>query len=364
MFRIAFSSLRGMTSRLAQEILARCGTEEQFFALPERTLGAMMGFSSKLFDRAYRDEVMEAARREAAFVESNAIRPLYFTADDYPQRLSGCDDAPAMLYSLVDCELNRRPVVAVVGTRHVTVYGQQLTRDIISGLAAQMSVKPVIVSGLAYGVDVAAHRAALDAGLPTVAVLAHGLNTIYPAQHRSVAAEMVRSGGMLVTEYKSSDAIHKGNFLARNRIVAGLCDCLIVIESAAKGGALVTARLASGYGRDVMAVPGRAADKYSEGCNRLIKSNVAHLIESAADVMEIMNWPAVEREGEIRSLFVEYSPEEEAVIAALRDCDGASFSQILARVHLPTARLMGLLVDMEFKDYLHALPGGNYKLKI
>lgn len=364
LYRIAFASLRGITPRLAREILGRCGNEEEFFRLPESVLATMAGFRNRLFDEAYRNDLLDKARREVQFIESNSIRPLYFTDPEYPQRLLLCDDAPLMIFTLGTCDLNSRKTISVVGTRHATVYGLELTRRIIAGLAEKMEQPPVVVSGLAFGIDVAAHKAALDAGIPTAAVLAHGLNTLYPAAHRNVAARMVREGGLLITDYRSSDAIHRGNFLARNRIVAGLADCLLVTESAAKGGALVTAHLASGYGRDVMAVPGRAGDRYSEGCNTLIARQTAQLVTSADDIMAAMNWPARIKEGEQGSLFAEFTPEEEAVIETLRRHDGAQFGMILAETAMSTARLMGLLVDMEFKGYILALPGGQYRLNV
>lgn len=362
--RIAFSALKGITPKLGREFLGRCGSEDTFFSLPESTLTAMMGFKSRLFDDAYRQSVMEMARREVAFVDSNSISTFYFTDDEYPRRLLECDDAPVMLYGLGHCDLNDSRLISVVGTRHATVYGQEMTSRIVSGMAERMTEKPVVVSGLAFGIDIAAHRAAMEAGAPTVAVLAHGLNTIYPAAHRQAAADIARKGGLLLTDYRSTDAIHRGNFLARNRIVAGLSDCLLVTESAAKGGALVTARLAADYGRDVFAVPGRVGDRYSEGCNALIARQVAQLVTSADDILESMLWPTRKAEGAQASLFHEFLPEEEAVIAVLREIDGAQFSQILSKVHLPVARLMGLLVDMEFKGYVMALPGGRYRVSV
>lgn len=364
LYKIAFASLRGITPRLAEEILGRCGNEEEFFRLPESVLTTMAGFRNRLFDESYRRDLLDKARHEVQFVESNGIRTIYFTDPDYPHRLLLCEDAPLIIFTLGTCDLNNSKIISVVGTRHATVYGLELTRRIITDLADKMERPPVVVSGLAFGIDVAAHKAALEAGIPTAAVLAHGLNTIYPAAHRPIAARMVREGGLLITDYRSTDAIHRGNFLARNRIVAGLCDCLLVTESARRGGALVTAHLASGYGRDVMAVPGRAGDRYSEGCNVLISRHAAQLVTSADDIMAAMNWPPRMTEDVQKSLFVEFTPEEEAVIATLRDNDGAAFGKILAETGMPTARLMGLLVDMEFKGYLLALPGGQYRLNV
>lgn len=362
--RIALSSSKGINLRIAGEIMSRCGSLEQYFGMSERQLSTILGFKSKITSDAYRREMLAKAASEVEFVNSNSISTMFFTDEVYPQRLLECEDAPVLLYGYGKCELNKCRIIAVVGTRHATGYGLEMTRQIISDLAAKMSEPLVVVSGLAFGIDAAAHKGAIDAGIATAGVLAHGLNTIYPAAHRQMAADIVKRGGMLLTDYRSDDAIHRGNFLARNRIVAGSCDCLLVVESAERGGALVTARLAGGYNREVFAVPGRAHDTYSRGCNNLINHTEAHLVTSADDIIRAMNWPVKPAEGEQPSLFVEMSPEEEAVVEALRQKDGIQFGEILVRLNLPTSRLMGLLVDMEFKGLISAVPGGRYRLNV
>lgn len=365
-WRIAFSSLRGLTPALAEAILARTGDEEQFFAMSGEQLSAALGFRNRLFDRSVRDKALAEARNEEVFIDRSGIRPLYFTDPAYPRRLRECDDAPLMLYTLGTCDLNDARFVSIVGTRHATGYGTDFTEDLVKGLATSCADPIVIVSGLAYGIDVAAHRAALAAGLPTVGVLAHGLNTIYPASHRDVAARMVHSGGMLVTDYRSCDATHKGNFLARNRIVAGLSDCLIVVESDSRGGALVTARLASAYSRDVFALPGRITDRYSRGCNSLISSCVAGVITSADDLISAMRWPVRPTEGEQQTLFADtpsLTPEEQNIIDAIASRGDATLSELTASVNIPIARLMGMLVDLEYRSLISAVPGGRYRLR-
>ncbi len=225
----------------------------------------------------------------------------------------------------------------------------------------------MIVSGLAYGIDVAAHLAAISAGLPTVGVLAHGLNTIYPASHRDIAARMIRSGGMLLTDYRSSDNIHKGNFLARNRIIAGLCDCVVVVESDTHGGSLVTARLASAYSRDVFALPGRTSDRYSRGCNHLISSCIASLLTSYDELIDSMRWRRRVSEGEQGELFSDtppgLSPEEQAIIDIITTRGDATINELTASIDIPTPRLMGMLVDMEFRSLIAAIPGGRYRIR-
>lgn len=361
LYRVAFSSLRSLTPRLAGDLLARTGGEEQFFSLTSAQIAAAVGFSNRLFADDVRSRALREAERETDFIVRNSIRPLYFTDPAYPQRLLQCDDAPLMLYVLGDCDLNASHYVGIVGTRHATTYGSEFVSRLVQGLAGHLASPPVIVSGLAYGIDVAAHKAALDAGVPTIAVLAHGLNTIYPATHRDIAARIVRAGGALVTDYRSIDATHKGNFLARNRIVAGLCDCLVVAESDVKGGAMVTARLASAYSRDVFALPGRVGDRFSSGCNLLISQCTAQLITSPDDLIESMGWPVRPDEGTQQELFTELTPDEQAVADVLTRKGEATLNEIAVSVGIPLPRLMGLLIDMEFRNLLLAIPGGRYR---
>lgn len=350
-----------MTVALARELLARVGDERRFFDMSERQLSAVMGCKSRIFDDALRRDALAAGEREVGYLASGNIKPIYFTDDDYPVRLEGCDDAPVMLYAVGDTDLNSGRIVSIVGTRHATPYGLSFIRDFVSELKARVD-DIVIVSGLAYGIDVASHREALACDIPTVGVLAHGLTTIYPAVHRNVAVEMTRHGGMLVTEYRSDAPVHKGNFLARNRIVAGLSDCLVVVESARKGGALLTARIASGYDRDVFAVPGRVGDVYSEGCNRLILNNTAALISSADDLIDAMGWPRREADGGQLDLPLELSPEQKAVIDYLTLHEDAVINRMSVDLDRPIAKLMALLVDMEFSGLVLNLPGGRYRL--
>lgn len=360
-YQIAFASLRGMTRTLANEILSRIGDETAFFNATEQQLKSLMGFKNKLLTQSYRNEVLEKAKKEAEFIANNNVQPIYYTDKEFPYRLSECDDAPLMLYTVGQCDLNSAHIVSIVGTRHATPYGIDFTTRLIEDLAKSID-NIVIVSGLAYGIDFAAHNASLRNNIPTIAVLAHGLNTIYPAVHRNIAVEIARNNGMLITDYRSIDAIHKGNFVARNRIVAALCDCLVVAESAQKGGALITAGIASSYNRDVFALPGRSSDKYSSGCNRLIASNVAALIENADDLITAMRWTTKPKEGEQQSLAIDISEEEQAVIDYLSTHDDAQINQLCIALNYPIARLMALLIDMEFKGLVLTYPGGRYRL--
>lgn len=361
-YRIAFSWLKGINRAMAIELLTRVGDEKEFFSLSQRALSSAMGFNSKIFEDSYRVSLLEKSRAEVHFIQDHNIGALYFTDPKYPVRLADADDAPLMLFSLGNCDYNAGRMVAVVGTRHSTPYGIDFVNKLVEDLKKKMSEPVTIVSGLAFGIDAAAHKASLQNQVPTVGVLAHGLNTIYPAQHRSMAAEMVRGNGGLITEYPSSAPIHKGNFVARNRIVAALCDCLVVAESANKGGALISAGLASGYNRDVFALPGRTSDRYSAGCNKLISQNTAALITSADDLLTVMRWPVKDVVPTTPSLFAELSPDEQSVVDYLTANDSAQLNQLTIALNQSVGKLMSLLIDMEFKGLVLAYPGGKYRL--
>lgn len=360
LYRIAFGSVKGMTYRLASDLIGRLGSEELFFTAKTEALKSLLGFDNKIFDRGYRQEVMEQAKRELDFVEANKIRILYFTdPDNYPQRLRECDDAPSLLYALGECDMNRRHVISIVGTRHATLYGVGFVKDLIETIGRRLP-ETVVVSGLAYGIDVNAHKESLKNDVPTAAVLAHGLSSIYPSVHRQVAADMVKSGGSLLTDYPHDARIHRANFLARNRIVAGLSDCTLVVESAEKGGAIVTAGIASSYNRDVFALPGRSNDMYSRGCNRMICQNKAALVQDPDDLFNQMGWEALEDNRE-QKLFYQPTEEEQRVLDFLEERGEGQLNRISVDTGLPIHRLMGLLVDMEFKHLIVNHPGGIYR---
>ena len=362
-YRIAFSSVRGITRTLADKILAVIGSEEAFFTASAAQLAAALGFRSRILDDSYRQSLLDTAEAELHRIDNQPITPIYFTDEAYPARLADCEDAPLMLYASGSCPLNSdAPTVAIVGTRHATAYGVGFTRDFVAALAEKCLTPPIIVSGLAYGIDIAAHRAALEAGIPTIAVLAHGLNTVYPSAHRQTAAQIIRSNGLLLTDYKTGDPLHKGNFIARNRIVAQLSDALVVMESAEKGGAMITARLAGEYGRDVFALPGRLTDPYSAGTNALIARNRASLLTSAEDFAAAMNWPMRTAEPQQQTLFPEVSPEQQAILEFLTANGQSQVNPMSVQLNIPVGKLMALLIDLEFKHLVAALPGAKYQL--
>ncbi|MDE5555469.1 MAG: DNA-processing protein DprA [Muribaculaceae bacterium] len=249
--------------------------------------------------------------------------------------------------------------MAIVGTRHATPYGLDFVNHFVAELAERLD-NLIVVSGLAYGIDVAAHRAALDNNVPTVAVVAHGLNTIYPADHRSTAAKIVNSGGAIVTEYTSDATIHRSNFLARNRIVAGLSDAVIVVESDIKGGALATARIAAAYNREVFAVPGRTTDTYSRGCNDLIASQSASIIRSADDLIETLNWTSRPKEFTQHELAFDMTPEQKSIADYITSHPDHTVNDICIGLGIPFSQLSAMLFEMEMSDMLITLPGGRY----
>lgn len=346
---------------LAREILRMVGGEHEFFAASETRLRFLTQSKARIYSDEYRSKVLMEAEREEAFVRANGINTLYFSEPDFPAKLLQCDDAPILLYTHGSLDLNKCRLVGIVGTRHATPYGLEFTNRLVERLAAIID-NVVIVSGLAYGIDIAAHRAAMRCNVPTVAVMATGLHTVYPADHRCDAADIAAKGGLLLSEYGHLEPIHKGNFVARNRIVAGLCDCLIVAESAERGGALITANLAAGYQRDVMALPGRICDEYSAGCNRLIAGNVAALVRNADDVCRVMRWPVKGQQAESEPrLPIELNTDETLIVNFLESNEDASLPQLTAATGFPVSKLMSHLIDMEFRGLILALPGGRYR---
>jgi DNA processing protein len=282
--------------------------------------------------------------------------------DDYPQRLKECPDAPIVLFYKGEADLNQCHIINIVGTRHCTNYGQDIVRRFVRDLR-QLCPDVLIVSGLAYGIDVCAHRQALDNGFETVGVLAHGLDQIYPPHHRSIAVEMLKQGGLL-TEYMSQTQALPNNFRQRNRIVAGMSDATILVESAIKGGGLITCRVAQEYGRDVFAFPGAVGMPFSEGCNRMIRNNTAALITSAQDFVESMGWQTVKQKPEAveRQLFPDLSAEEQQVVALLQQTNDLQLNLISVKTNIPIGQLTAMLFSLEMKGVVKPLAGGTYHL--
>ncbi len=312
------------------------------------------------------DTMRQRAEEELAYDQAHGIVPLTMADAAYPRRLAECDDAPLVLYYKGTADLNQSHVINIVGTRKCTQYGQDLIRQFVSQLH-DLCPDVLIVSGLAYGVDIHAHRRALDMGMETVGVLAHGLDDLYPNAHRATAAAMVSQGGLL-TEQMTRSYADKINFVRRNRIVAGMSDACILVESAAHGGGLITADISRGYDREVFAFPGRVGDFYSEGCNRLISDCTAQLLTDAAAFVKAMGWEheaqlaEARREGISRDLFPELSDEELAVVAALGSHNDLHLNMLAAQANIPVNQLTGILFELEMKGVVRTLAGGIYHL--
>lgn len=312
------------------------------------------------------DEPMKRAEFELEFMQEHQIRAITLNDDDYPQRLRECADAPIVLYYKGNADLNQAKVICIVGTRQCTQYGVDLIRRFMADLHMRCP-EVLIVSGLAYGIDINAHRQALAQGYPTVAVVAHGLDQIYPYRHRETAVKMLEHGGLL-TEFMSQTNADKQNFVRRNRIVAGMSDACIVVESAAKGGGLITADIAQSYDRAVFAFPGAIGMTYSEGCNHLIRDNGAGLITCAEDFVKAMGWQdealrqQAHAEGIERSLFVDLSPEEGSIVNLLQQTNDLQLNILSVKTGIPIGQLTALLFQLEMKGVVKPLAGGMYHL--
>ena len=301
--------------------------------------------------------VHERAEEEIKFIEKNGITPLYYLDENYPHRLKHCMDSPILLYTRGTADFNCDKVVSIVGTRRATEYGREICDKIVADLA-ELGI--LVISGLAYGIDTQSHKSALKYGLKTIGVLAHGLDRLYPQQNRSLAEKMLEQGG-LVTDFTSKTNPDRENFPKRNRIVAGLCDALIVIESAKRGGALITANIANSYSRDVFALPGKVNDKYSEGCNFLIKTNKASLMQSAEDIKYIMNWLEKPVSGKQTKLFRELSQDEQSVMDILEESGDCSIDFIVLNSKLASSKIAAVLLNLEFDGMVKSLPGKMFK---
>lgn len=336
--------------------------DEDIFALPPSELKAAFGNHKRIIESIRNKSGFARAEEELAFCEKNHIRTLFFTDPDYPARLKSLDtdDCPALLYCLGSANLNPERSIAIVGTRRATAIGRDNSDWLVRELK---SYNPHIISGLAYGIDTAAHTAALDHGLPTVAVLGHGLDQIYPSANRPLAKRILAEGGALVTEYPSGTAINPRYFPARNRIIAALSDATVVVEASEKGGALITAAIAGSYHREVFAIPGRLGDTYSRGTNNLIATNRALLVRGARDIALQLGWPI---EGEQLTLEgikkdAPLSTEEQRIMDQLKANDSLSLDELARRTGYPLAKTASILFSLEMAGHIHTLPGQIYQ---
>jgi len=351
---LALLKVEGVGDIVAKKLISHCGDAFSVFKNKVSKLESIDGVGTILLKNLKDKTVFDKAEAELKFIEKNDIRVSFFTDEEYPERMKHCVDGPVLLFSTGNIHLKNRKIISIVGTRQVTPHGAEFCRNLIADLSP---LNPIIISGFAYGVDIVAHQAALENNLQTIGVLAHGLNQIYPKVHKKHVAKMEENGGFM-TEFWSTSNPDKENFVRRNRIVAGISEATIVIESADKGGSLITANMANGYNRDVFAVPGRTSDKYSLGCNNLIKTQKAQLLTGAADLIYNLNWDLEAKVKPVqKQLFVTLDENEQKIYDYLQK-NGKQLLDIIAlECDFPIFKISGMLLNMELKGVMRPLPG-------
>ena len=360
LYRIALTLVPNIGHIHAKTLINIYGNAQSIFNAKKKELEHIEGIGTVRAKSIKAFTAFLTAEAEIGFIEKYKITPLFITDIDYPKRLLNCYDSPALLYYRGNADLNTQKIIAVVGTRNHSDYGKTVCEKLIQELSAEAIL---VISGLAFGIDTIAHKAALKNNLQTIGVLAHGLDRIYPTQNNNLAKNMTAQGGLL-TEFISNTNPDKQNFPKRNRIVAGICDAVIVIETGKKGGSLITADLANGYNKDVFAIPGRTTDAKSEGCNYLVKSNKAALITGADDLLEIMNWKAVNKPTpkKQRELFIEFTPDEKLIVQLLHEQESIQIDELYLKSGLSSSAVANALLMLEMQSIVQSLPGKLYKL--
>lgn len=362
---MALTLIEGVGNINAKKLLAYCGSFEAVFQSNKYKLSKIPGIgevlSSSIANQLNDDGMMARVQKEIEFIEKNELNTFLITDANYPLNLKQCEDSPIVLYGKGNINFDTHKTMAIVGTRKVTQRGRDFCKNLLKDL---QSHHPLVVSGMAYGVDICAHKNCVDFDIPTVGVLAHGLDRLYPELHQSTAKKMLEKGGLL-TEFMSGTNPDRENFPKRNRIIAGLADVTVVIESAIKGGSLITAEMANTYNRDVFAVPGRVNDQYSQGCNHLIKINKAHLLNSVADIVYLMNWELnISQKPKTiqKQLFIDLPEDEKLIYDFLSAETSISMDELSAKTKLTASVLAVGLLQLEFKGLIKALPGNSFLL--
>ncbi|MBZ0327789.1 MAG: DNA-processing protein DprA [Altibacter sp.] len=355
LYTLALQRVPNLGDTSAKKLLHTIGSAEAIFKETKKALLKIDGIGAFRVKNLSEKRLLEEAEEELEFITNNEISYSYFKDKSYPEKLKHCLDGPILFFYKGNIDLQNKKVISIVGTRNVTSYGSGFCEKLIAALTP---LNPVIVSGFAYGVDITAHKAAIKNGLQTIACLAHGLNQVYPKEHQKYVSSVKANGGF-ITEFWSTDLFDRANFLQRNRIIAGLSEATVVIESAEKGGSLVTADIANSYHRDVFAVPGRITDTQSQGCNNLIKSQQAHALTNAADLVYMLGW---EIEAEVlkpqqTKLFIELTEEEQIIYDFLNERDKEALDIIALSCKMPTFKAASILLNMELKGAVRPLPG-------
>ena len=344
---------------IAKKLIAHTGSVEQIFEEKVSILQRINGVGTHVANSLFEKKNIQLAEQEYEYIQQNNIKYSYFLEDDYPQNLKHCIDAPILFFKEGNINLNSDKIISIVGTRNITSYGRDFCNQLIDDLK---EYNPIIVSGFAYGVDICAHKAAIKNNLQTIGVLAHGFETIYPKTHKKYISELNKNGGF-ITEFWHNEQPLRENFLKRNRIVAGISKATIIIESAEKGGSLVTADIANSYNRDVFALAGRSTDIYSKGCNNLIKNNQAHLLTSAEDIVKMLNWDMPRASApKQKELFVSLTETEQKIYDYLQQNGKQLLDVIALECAIPTYQLSSVLVQLELKGVVKPLPGKLFEV--
>lgn len=361
LYTLALQHVPNIGDITAKRLIAHCGSAEAVLKEKKQNLLKIDGIGNVTISELFKAEHLKEAEKEMAFAKQNGIKITYFQENDYPEKLKHCIDGPVLLFQVGNFNIKNQRILSIVGTRKITTNGVAFCENLVAHL---VPYNPVIVSGFAYGTDITAHKAAIKNGLQTIGCLAHGLNQIYPKSHKKYMAEVEGHGGFF-TDFWSTSTFDRNNFLKRNRIIAGLSEATIVIESAEKGGSLVTADIANSYNRDVFAVPGRTTDTQSMGCNNLIKWQKAHMLTDPADVPYILNWQLQEREKKPvvqKQLFVELDETEKAIYHFLKDHPKEQLDIIAINCKIPTFKAASALLNMELKGVVRPLPGKMFEV--
>ncbi|NCA21004.1 MAG: DNA-protecting protein DprA [Crocinitomicaceae bacterium] len=354
LYKIAASKLHGIGPVRTQQILSKIGDVEELFSNSLKSIWLQSGFSQSILKSLNRDEALKLADTQLNFNIKNNVSTHFFLDGNYPRRLKQCNDSPIVVYSKGKMDLNHSKIVSIVGTRDLTSYGQRILIELIHSLKEE---GVLVASGLAYGVDILAHQLCVENDIQTIGVLGHGLDRIYPFKHRGIAKEMLENGG-LVTEFMINTKPDRENFPMRNRIIAGLSDGVLVVETAERGGSMITAQLANDYNREVMALPGRITDKWSQGCLKLIKNQEASLVSGSEDITRILQW----KESNAKQMIIPFlEPLEKKIVDLYVDAKSISLEYLLLHSSLSIGSLSQLLLDMEFKGLLKELPGKRYQ---
>lgn len=360
LYQIALTHIEGVGNVIAKNLISYCGSASAVFKAKKSTLLKIPEIGEYTAKSVINFNEFDKAENEIKFIEKHKIKTYFYASQNYPYRLKSNADCPVLLYQLGDADLNAEKIIAVVGTRMPSEYGKNFCEKMISDLSG---LNITVISGMAYGIDICAHKASLKNKLPTVGVLAHGLDRMYPAEHKKYAKNMMNNGGALVTEFLSGTKPDRENFPRRNRIVAGLSDAVIVVETALRGGSMITAELAWQYDRVLMALPGKAGDEKSVGCNFLIKTNKAEMLENADDLLKSLGWNLEKNaKPKQKQLPLNLSEDEKKIIDLFAGTQTLEIDKIVNLSELGSGQVALTLLDLEIKGFIKTLPGKRFQI--